>query len=71
MSTSITHPTTNSTHIRSIARALVPLFAGATAYLIFLSIGEILLRDSDTLWQIRIGQWIIEKIQTPRFAASS
>ena len=60
MSISITHPTTNSTHIRSIARALVPLFAGATAYLIFLSMGEILLRDSDTLWQIRIGQWIIE-----------
>jgi hypothetical protein len=60
MSISITHPTTNGTNIRSIARALVPLFAGATAYLIFLSMGEILLRDSDTLWQIRIGQWIVE-----------
>jgi hypothetical protein len=60
MSISITHRTINAATTRNIARALVPLFAGATAYLIFLSMGEILLRDSDTLWQIRIGQWIVE-----------
>jgi hypothetical protein len=60
MSISIAHPTTSRANTRSIAQALVPLFAGAAAYLIFLSIGEILLRDSDTLWQIRIGQWITE-----------
>ena len=35
------------------------------AYLIFLSLGEILLRDSDTLWQIRIGQWIVENGAMP------
>ena len=27
--------------------------------------GEILLRDSDTLWQIKIGQWIIEHGAVP------
>ena len=65
MSISVVHPIANGTHIRSLARALVPLLAGAGAYLIFLSMGEILLRDSDTLWQIRIGQWIIENGAVP------
>jgi hypothetical protein len=59
MSISIAHPIANGANLRSLVRALVPLLAGAGAYLIFLSIGEILLRDSDTLWQIRIGQWIV------------
>jgi hypothetical protein len=65
MSISITHPIASGTNIRSLVRALVPLLAGAGAYLIFLSIGEILLRDSDTLWQIRIGQWIVEHGAVP------
>src|SRR5260370_11252731 len=60
MSISFANPIANGANIRSIARALVPLLAGAGVYLLFLSIGEILLRDSDTLWQIRIGQWIVE-----------
>jgi hypothetical protein len=60
MSISVAHPIANSANLRNLVRALVPLLAGAGAYLIFLSIGEILLRDSDTLWQIRIGQWIVE-----------
>jgi hypothetical protein len=42
------------------ARGLVPLCAGAGAYLFFLSAGEILLRDSDSYWQISVGQWIID-----------
>ena len=61
MSISFANPIANRENIRSMAARLpMALFAGAAAYLIFLSIGEILLRDSDTLWQIRIGQWIIE-----------
>lgn len=56
MSISIANPIANGANIRSTARRLVPLCAGAGAYLFFLSIGEILLRDSDSLWQIRIGQ---------------
>ncbi len=65
MSISVAHPIANGTSVRSLVRAMVPLLAGAAAYLIFLSIGEILLRDSDTLWQIRIGQWIVENGAMP------
>jgi hypothetical protein len=59
MSISFANPIASGENIRSMARAAVPLLAGAAAYLFFLSIGEIMLRDSDTLWQIRIGQWIV------------
>jgi hypothetical protein len=65
MSISLDHPIANGTNIRSLVRALVPLLAGTGAYLIILSMGEILLRDSDTLWQIRIGQWIVENGAMP------
>jgi hypothetical protein len=37
----------------------VPLCAGAAAYLFVLSAGEMLLRDSHSYWQIKVGQWII------------
>jgi hypothetical protein len=60
MSISYANPIAGDANTRSMARAAMPWLAGATAYLIFLSLGEILLRDSDTLWQIRIGQWIVE-----------
>src|SRR5436309_9819496 len=65
MSISIAHPTANGTNVRGLVRALVPVLAGVAAYLIFLAMGEILLRDSDTLWQIRIGQWIVEHGAVP------
>lgn len=51
---------TGSVNIRSAARGLVPLCAGAAIYLFLLSIGEILLRDADSYWQIKVGQWIID-----------
>ena len=60
MSISFASPIASSANTRSLGRLLVPLLSGMAAYLIFLSVGEILLRDSDTLWQIRIGQWIVE-----------
>jgi hypothetical protein len=50
----------SNVNVRSTARALVPICAGAAAYLFLLSIGDILLRDPDTLWQIKVGQWIID-----------
>ena len=65
MSISFANPIANGANVRSLGRVLVPLLAGLAAYLIFLSIGEILLRDSDTLWQIRIGQWIVEHGAVP------
>jgi hypothetical protein len=56
MSISITSSVSN----RSAPRGLVPLCAGAGVYLFFLFWGEILLRDSDSMWQIKVGQWILE-----------
>ncbi|WGS00132.1 hypothetical protein MTX26_04560 [Bradyrhizobium sp. ISRA443] len=61
MSISITSSVTN----RSMARGLVPLCAGAGVYLFFLFAGEILLRDSDSMWQIKVGQWILEHGAVP------
>lgn len=51
---------TSSVSSRSAARGLVPLCAAVGAYLFYLSAGEILLRDSDSMWQIRVGQWILD-----------
>lgn len=56
MSLSITH----NLAVRAAPRGLIAFCAGAGAYLFYLSIGEILLRDSDTYWQTRVGQWILE-----------
>ncbi|MGY8633652.1 hypothetical protein RAD15_14340 [Bradyrhizobium sp. 14AA] len=44
----------------SRARALVPLCVGAGAYLFFLYVGDTLLQDSDSFWQIKIGRWILD-----------
>ncbi|MGY4318384.1 hypothetical protein [Bradyrhizobium sp. JR3.5] len=51
---------TSSVGSRSAVRGLLPLCAAVGAYLFYLSAGEILLRDSDTEWQIKVGQWILE-----------
>src|SRR5438874_314041 len=51
---------TSNVNLRSAPPGLVALCAGAGAYLFFLSAGEILLRDSDSLWQIKIGQSILD-----------
>jgi hypothetical protein len=56
MSLSITDSASNRTAIRG----LVPFCAGVGAYLFYLAAGETLLRDTDTMWQIRVGQWILE-----------
>jgi len=44
---------------------MVPLWAGAVVYLFLLSIGEILLRDADSFWQIKVGQWIVDHGAVP------
>jgi hypothetical protein len=56
---------TSSVPVRGVARWLMPLCIGAILYLFFLGIGDIMLRDSDTLWQIKIGQWILENRALP------
>src|SRR3954464_1475921 len=50
----------NSITVQGRARALVPLCVGAGAYLFFMYVGDTLLQDSDSFWQIKIGQWIID-----------
>ncbi|RTM03998.1 MAG: hypothetical protein EKK33_35645 [Bradyrhizobiaceae bacterium] len=50
----------NSIAAQSRARALVPLCVGAGAYLFYLFVGDTLLQDSDSFWQIKIGQWILD-----------
>lgn len=50
----------NSIAVQSRARALVPLCVGAGTYLFFLLVGDTLLQDSDSFWQIKIGQWILD-----------
>ncbi|MFK4510152.1 hypothetical protein LPJ38_12070 [Bradyrhizobium daqingense] len=50
----------NSIAVQSRARTMVPLCVGAGAYLFFLFVGDTLLQDSDSFWQIKIGQWILD-----------
>jgi hypothetical protein len=47
------------------ARALLPLWVGAAVYALFLLAGNRLLIDPDTLWQITVGQWIIDHGAVP------
>lgn len=55
----------NSIAEQSRARALVPLCVGAGAYLFFLYVGDTVLQDSDSFWQIKIGQWILDHHALP------
>ncbi|MBM7485069.1 hypothetical protein ABIB75_006407 [Bradyrhizobium sp. GM2.2] len=55
----------NSITVQGRARALVPLCVGAGAYLFFAYVGDTLLQDSDSLWQIKIGQWILDHQALP------
>lgn len=55
----------SSIAVQSRARALVPLCVGAGAYLFFLYLGDTLLQDSDSFWQIKIGQWILDHRAVP------
>lgn len=61
MSISITSGVNN----RSTVRMLVPLCAGVGIFLFLLFNGEILLRDSDSIWQIKTGQWILANGAVP------
>jgi hypothetical protein len=56
---------TNSVAQHGRARALVPLCVGAGAYLFFLLVGDTLLQDSDSFWQIKVGQWILDHRTLP------
>ncbi|MBR0989683.1 hypothetical protein JQ580_03025 [Bradyrhizobium japonicum] len=55
----------NSIAAHSRARALVPLCVGACVYLFYLYLGDTRLQDSDTFWQVKIGQWILDHRAMP------
>ena len=46
-------------------RGLLPLWVGVAIYALFLLAGNRLLIDPDTMWQITVGQWIIDHRAVP------
>jgi hypothetical protein len=46
-------------------RGLLPLWVGAAIYALFLLAGNRLLIDPDTMWQVTIGQWILDHRAVP------
>jgi hypothetical protein len=46
-------------------RGLLPLWVGVLIYALFLLAGNRLLIDPDTMWQITVGQWILEHRAVP------
>ena len=46
-------------------RGLLPLWVGVGIYALFLLAGNRLLIDPDTMWQITVGQWILEHHAVP------
>src|ERR1700687_2939457 len=46
-------------------RGLLPLWLGVFIYALFLLAGNRLLIDPDTMWQITVGQWILDHNAVP------
>ncbi len=61
MSISVAQPSEQASPIRG----LLPLWVGAGVYALFLLAGNRLLIDPDTLWQITVGQWILDHHAVP------
>jgi hypothetical protein len=60
--------TLSVTHADATARPaqnLLPLWVGAGVYALLLITGNRLLADTDTLWQITVGQWILDHHAVP------
>ena len=55
----------NTVDAQSPTRGLLPLCVGAGAYFFFLFTGDGLLQDSDSFWQIKVGQWMIDHHAAP------
>ncbi len=62
---SMTLSVTHATEQASPLRGLLPLWVGAGIYALFLVAGNRLLIDPDTMWQITVGQWIIDHRAVP------
>ena len=61
MTLSVSHATEQASPLRG----LLPLWVGAGIYALFLVAGNRLLIDPDTMWQITVGQWIIDNNAVP------
>src|SRR5580700_4302067 len=55
----------NLEDVRSL-RGLLPLWVGIGVYALFLLAGNRLLIDPDTMWQITVGQWILDHHAVPQ-----
>src|SRR6195952_6105011 len=61
----MTMSATHSAEDTSPLRGVLPLWIGAGVYAVFILAGNHLLIDPDTLWQITIGQWILDHRTVP------
>ena len=60
--------TLSVTHAAEPARpmgGLLPLWVGVGVYVLFVLAGNRLLIDPDTMWQITVGQWILDHRAVP------
>ena len=46
-------------------RGLLPLWIGIGVYTLLLLAGNRLLQDPDTMWQVTVGQWILQHRAVP------
>jgi hypothetical protein len=61
MTLSVTH----ATEATRPMRGLLPLWVGVGIYALFLLAGNRLLIDPDTMWQVTVGQWILDHRAVP------
>jgi hypothetical protein len=62
MTLSVTHASEHA----SPMRGLLPLWIGLGTYALFVVAGNRLLIDPDTMWQITVGQWILDHGAVPQ-----
>jgi hypothetical protein len=55
----------NTAEAESPMRGLLPLWVGVFIYALFLLAGNRLLIDPDTMWQVTVGQWILDHRAVP------
>jgi hypothetical protein len=61
----MTMSATHAAGSTAAARAPLALWVGAAIYAVFVLAGNHLLIDPDTMWQITVGQWIIDHATVP------
>jgi hypothetical protein len=61
----MTMSATHTAEATSPMRGLLPLWVGVGVYAVFILAGNHLLIDPDTMWQITIGQWIVDHGMVP------